>query len=68
MNCELMSMFGSMQVKEWLEQLLWEQQGVEILRAKGVLNIHGSDQSHMLQVKNMVYTSNFHLRAFCPGK
>lgn len=42
-------------VNEWLEQLLWEQQGVKILRAKGVLNICGSELSHMLQAVRDVY-------------
>lgn len=41
-------------VNEWLEQLLWEQ-GVEIFRAKGVLNVHGSEYSHMLQAVREVY-------------
>lgn len=42
-------------VKNWLEQLLWEQQEFEILRAKGVLNVWGSDFSHMLQAVRDVY-------------
>lgn len=42
-------------VKEWLEQLLWEQQEFEILRAKGVLNVYGSEFSHMLQAVRDVY-------------
>lgn len=43
------------QLKRWLEQLLWEQQEVKILRAKGVLNIRGSEFSHMLQAVQDVY-------------
>ncbi|KAI5068512.1 hypothetical protein GOP47_0016857 [Adiantum capillus-veneris] len=43
------------EVKRWLEQLLWEQQDFKILRAKGVLNIGGSEFSHMLQAVQDVY-------------
>lgn len=42
-------------VNEWLEQLLWEQKGIEILRAKGILNIKDSEFSHMLQAVREVY-------------
>ncbi|MCO5578776.1 hypothetical protein L7F22_032622 [Adiantum nelumboides] len=42
-------------VRRWLEQLLWEQQDVKILRAKGILNISASEFSHMLQAVQDVY-------------
>jgi len=38
-------------VNAWLEELLWERKGsMEVYRCKGVLNILGSDEVHIIQV------------------
>lgn len=46
------SKLDKMQVNEWLGNLLWEPSDkMEIYRMKGVLDIHGSGEMHMLQVR-----------------
>lgn len=50
---------GSMvidQVNAWLEELLWERKGnMEVYRCKGVLNILGSDEVHIIQAVRELY-------------
>jgi hypothetical protein len=44
-------LFG--RLKEWVEDLLWDRQegAADVLRMKGVLNVAGSSNAHMLQVR-----------------
>lgn len=50
---------GSMsidQVNAWLGELLWERKGnMEVYRCKGVLNILGSDEVHIIQAVRELY-------------
>lgn len=42
-----------MQVRSWLEDLLWEKKSnMDVYRCKGVLNVLNSDQLHTLQVSS----------------
>ena len=40
-------------VYSWLEEILWEKKSsMDLYRCKGILNVHGSDKLHTLQVSD----------------
>lgn len=44
------------QVNAWLGMLLWEgKDNMEVYRCKGVLNVHGSDEVHIIQAVRELY-------------